>query len=79
MRGNSHQVLEVSEFCAKVLKTHPNGSDIPIFPDKTFAENSMNIASYLSQMPTKGLAFTKQLLSHSIKATFDEQLQDLNT
>ena len=47
-----------------------------VFPDKTFAENSMNIASYLSQMPTKGLAFTKQLLSHSIKATFDEQLQD---
>ena len=47
-----------------------------VFSDKTFAENSMNIALYLSQMPTKGLAFTKQLLSHSVKATFDEQLQD---
>lgn len=46
------------------------------FPDETFAENAMNIASYLSQMPTKGLAFTKQLLSHSIKATLEEQLQD---
>jgi len=47
-----------------------------VFPDETFAENSMSIASYLSQMPTKGLAYTKQLLSHSVKATFEEQLQD---
>ena len=47
-----------------------------VFSDETFAENSMNIASYLSQMPTKGLAFTKQLLVHSTRATLDEQLQD---
>jgi 2-(1,2-epoxy-1,2-dihydrophenyl)acetyl-CoA isomerase len=36
----------------------------------------MNIAAYLSQMPTKGLAYTKQLLAHSARATLDEQLQD---
>ena len=47
-----------------------------VFPDETFAENAMNIASYLSQMPTKGLAYTKQLLTHSARATLDEQLQD---
>lgn len=47
-----------------------------VFSDEVFAENSMNIASYLSQMPTKGLAFTKQLLAHSYRATLDEQLQD---
>lgn len=47
-----------------------------IFPDETFAENAMNIASYLSQMPTKGLAYTKELLRHSTRATLDEQLQD---
>lgn len=47
-----------------------------IFPDETFADNAMNIATYLSQMPTKGLAYTKQLLSHSFKSTLDEQLQD---
>ncbi len=47
-----------------------------IFPDETFVENSMSIASYLSQMPTKGLAYTKQLLSHTVKATLEEQLQD---
>jgi 2-(1,2-epoxy-1,2-dihydrophenyl)acetyl-CoA isomerase len=27
-------------------------------------------------MPTKGLAYTKQLLSHTVKATLEEQLQD---
>ena len=47
-----------------------------VFPDETFAENSMSIASYLSQMPTKGLAFTKQLLGHSSRSSLDEQLQD---
>jgi len=47
-----------------------------VFPDETFAENAMSIASYLSQMPTKGLAYTKQLLFHSSKSTLDEQLQD---
>ena len=46
------------------------------FPDETFAGNAMNIAVYLSEMPTKGLAYTKQLLGHSVKATFEEQLQD---
>ena len=47
-----------------------------VFPDETFAENSMSIASYLSQMPTKGLAFTKQLLGHSSSSSLEEQLQD---
>ena len=47
-----------------------------VFPDETFAENAMSIASYLSQMPTKGLAFTKQLLGYSTKSTLEKQLQD---
>ena len=47
-----------------------------VFPDETFTENSMSIASYLSQMPTKGLAFTKQLLGHSSRSSLEEQLQD---
>ena len=47
-----------------------------VFPDESFAENAMSIASYLSQMPTKGLAYTKQLLGHSSKSTLEEQLQD---
>jgi 2-(1,2-epoxy-1,2-dihydrophenyl)acetyl-CoA isomerase len=47
-----------------------------VFPDDTFTENAESIAVFLAQMPTKGLAFTKQLLSHSFKSTFEEQLQD---
>ena len=47
-----------------------------IFPDETFAENSKNIASFLAQMPTKGLAYTKQLLNMSFTTSFEEQLHD---
>ena len=46
-----------------------------IFPDDTFAENAMNIAIYLSQMPTKGLAYTKQVLSKSLTNSLEDQLK----
>jgi 2-(1,2-epoxy-1,2-dihydrophenyl)acetyl-CoA isomerase len=48
------------------------------FSDETFVENSMNIATYLAQMPTKGLAYTKLLLNNSLSTHIDEQLQDEN-
>ncbi len=47
-----------------------------IFPDETFAEESIKIAVTLSQMPTKGLAYTKKVLSLSFNNTFEDQLQD---
>jgi 2-(1,2-epoxy-1,2-dihydrophenyl)acetyl-CoA isomerase len=47
-----------------------------VFADDVFNENAMNIAIYLSQMPTKGLAYTKQVLNMSFTNTFDQQLQD---
>lgn len=47
-----------------------------VFPDDTFAEEAMKIATTLSQMPTKGLAYTKQALNLSFTNTFEEQLQD---
>mgnify|MGYP003411740323 CR=1 FL=1 len=37
---------------------------------------SEDIASYLAQMPTKGLAYTKQVLSMSFTTSFEEQLHD---
>lgn len=46
-----------------------------IFPDETFAENSLNIAKFLSDMPTKGLAYTKKILSESFMNTLEQQLQ----
>jgi 2-(1,2-epoxy-1,2-dihydrophenyl)acetyl-CoA isomerase len=52
------------------------GMIFKVFPDETFLENAVNIAAHLSRMPTKGLAFTKQLLSHSFINSLDEQLQD---
>lgn len=47
-----------------------------VFPDESFLTDAMNIANQLSQMPTKGLAYTKQVLSKSFTNTLDEQLQD---
>jgi 2-(1,2-epoxy-1,2-dihydrophenyl)acetyl-CoA isomerase len=47
-----------------------------VFPDETFADESMKIAVTLSQMPTKGLAYTKKVLSLSFNNTFEDQLQD---
>lgn len=46
-----------------------------IFPDEIFAEESMKIAITLSQMPTKGLAYTKQALNSSLINSFDQQLK----
>lgn len=45
------------------------------FPDEAFAENSLNIAKFLSDMPTKGLAYTKKILSESFMNTLEQQLQ----
>lgn len=47
-----------------------------VFPDETFAENSLLLAHYLAKMPTKGLAYTKQVLSNSYCNSWEEQLQD---
>ena len=47
-----------------------------VFSDETFKENSINIAGFLAQMPTKGLAYTKKVLSLSFTNTFEDQLQD---
>ncbi len=47
-----------------------------VFPDATFSENAQLIAHYLAKMPTKGLAYTKQVLNHSFSNHWDDQLQD---
>lgn len=46
-----------------------------VFPDETFREESIKIAETLAKMPTKGLAFTKQLLDLSFTNPLKEQLQ----
>jgi 2-(1,2-epoxy-1,2-dihydrophenyl)acetyl-CoA isomerase len=47
-----------------------------VFPDEQFAENALLVALYLAKMPTKGLAYTKQLLQNSFLNSWDQQLGD---
>jgi 2-(1,2-epoxy-1,2-dihydrophenyl)acetyl-CoA isomerase len=47
-----------------------------VFADDAFTTEAIKIATTLAQMPTKGLAYTKQVLSMSFTNTFDEQLQE---
>jgi 2-(1,2-epoxy-1,2-dihydrophenyl)acetyl-CoA isomerase len=46
-----------------------------VFPDDEFAAASFKIAEILSQMPTRGLAFTKMALNASFNNCLTEQLQ----
>ena len=45
-----------------------------VFEDAEFEEESKKIAIALSQMPTKGLAYTKHALNHSFHNKWEEQL-----
>lgn len=47
-----------------------------VFDDDVFALESRKIATTLAAMPTKGLAYTKQLLQMSFVTSLEEQLQD---
>jgi 2-(1,2-epoxy-1,2-dihydrophenyl)acetyl-CoA isomerase len=45
-----------------------------VFADETFEEESKRIVQTLSQMPTKGLAYTKHALNQSFVSSWDQQL-----
>jgi 2-(1,2-epoxy-1,2-dihydrophenyl)acetyl-CoA isomerase len=47
-----------------------------VFPDEGFQDEAMKIAATLASMPTRGLAYTKQVLNMSFTTTLEEQLQD---
>ena len=46
------------------------------FPDEAFQQEAINIANTLAQMPTKGLALTKQILNNSMINNYEDQLHD---
>ena len=46
-----------------------------VFADESFADESFKIAATLSQMPTKGLAYTKMALNASLNNTLEQQLK----
>lgn len=47
-----------------------------VLADENFAEESKKIATTLAAMPTKGLAYTKQLLDNSFENNYEDQLHD---
>jgi 2-(1,2-epoxy-1,2-dihydrophenyl)acetyl-CoA isomerase len=47
-----------------------------VFPAETFEEEAGKIAATLARMPTKGLAYTKQLLDNSFENNYEDQLHD---
>lgn len=47
-----------------------------VFSDASFAAESMALATTLAQMPTKGLALTKQVLTNSLVNNYEDQLHD---
>ena len=47
-----------------------------VFPDESFSEQAFSIATTLAKMPTKGLAYTKQILNISLSNHFEEQLME---
>jgi 2-(1,2-epoxy-1,2-dihydrophenyl)acetyl-CoA isomerase len=49
-----------------------------VFTDEEFLENANLLVYYLSKMPTKGLAYTKMLLSQSFDNGLEEQLDQEN-
>ena len=45
-----------------------------VFPDETFVADSLKMAETLAQMPTRGLALTKQALNQSFSNNFEAQI-----
>jgi 2-(1,2-epoxy-1,2-dihydrophenyl)acetyl-CoA isomerase len=47
-----------------------------VLPDATFEQDAIAIAQQLAQMPTKGLALTKQAMNMSFMNSYEDQLHD---
>lgn len=47
-----------------------------VFADEVFSTEALKIATTLAQLPTRGLALTKQALNTSLVNNYDEQLHD---
>ena len=47
-----------------------------VFPNESFEAEAKGIAATLANMPTQGLALTKQLLDNSLDNVYEDQLQD---
>lgn len=61
----------------KVIATEAEriGMIYKVFADENFTEESLKIATTISRMPTKGLAYTKMALNASFNNSLEEQLK----
>jgi len=61
----------------KIMATEAEriGMIYKFFPDEIFYKEANKIASTLSELPTRGLALTKQALNFSLEKNFEQQLQ----
>ena len=55
-------------------KAEKMGMIYAVYGDAEFKSKSLKLAKSISEMPTKGLGYTKRLLTHSLNNSLDEQL-----
>ena len=55
-------------------KAEKMGMIYAVYEDAEFESKSLQLAKSISEMPTKGLGYTKRLLTHSLNNSLDEQL-----
>ena len=55
-------------------KAEKMGMIYAVYEDTEFESKSLQLAKSISEMPTKGLGYTKRLLTHSLNNSLDEQL-----
>ena len=55
-------------------KAEQMGMIYAVYADAEFESKSLQLAKSISEMPTKGLGYTKRLLTHSLNNSLDEQL-----
>ena len=55
-------------------KAEQMGMIYAFYADAEFESKSLELAKSISEMPTKGLGYTKKLLNHSFNNTLEEQL-----
>ena len=55
-------------------KAEKMGMIYAVYEDTEFESKSLQLAQSISEMPTKGLGYTKRLLNHSLNNSLNEQL-----
>ena len=67
-------VLMMTGESVSAEKAEQMGMIYAVYADVEFESKSLELAKSISEMPTKGLGYTKKLLNHSFNNTLEEQL-----